>query len=377
MKVTLSCGRLPEFGCRGRVKRNIKGIRERDWPLPERARKDLALRGPTPAYRAIRPEEWSSVHAGNVFGVWGLAMAWLRSNGALDWDVPPAQRFPKGKLHEYIVWLEEAGYASETIRTYLENLYCAVSVLDPEGDHSQFDGARLHRGKRTPRRPGEVGGDPERVRQRADKLLVEGRALCASGDARGVWFVRDAVLLHLVIPLGLRRKEFGLLTFGGPEAHIYPFGGEYRLRFRAHETKGGTERDDPLDANLAKLVLEYVGLCGELLDHRWGDRPSGLWLSRKGGVLGVSAVCRIVRQRAAGLSASPLTVHRCRKIGTATIAEQEPASIGAAAEQLAHVRSVNGRHYNAATTFTASVRYNNWMEAFVDVLRKKDEGEGS
>lgn len=187
---------------------------------------------------------------------------------------------------------------------------------------------------------------------------------------------RDGLMIALLAARPLRRRNLAGIRIGknlitGPDG--------FWLIFAENETKTHTALEFSIPADLVPCLENYLDHYRLLFPR--ADHHDHLWASAKGRPMGEQAIYqRIVLHtgRAFGKSVNP---HLFRDCVATTIAIEDPAHVGIAAQLLGHASlEFTQQHYIQAETLEACRSYQTGLQALRDKLsaaehRTRDHGK--
>lgn len=342
------------------------GIPPRDWAQSERHRLEVALGKKGRMHKRGPAMGWSPHTLPTVLSPYGLALAWLRDEGLLDWSLSPAARWPEAVLERYDDYLE-ARHPKGTHRNRLSGLERAIYILEPEADRRLFRNAINRLGKIHP------SVDKERRSQSSIDLEDLGDDMMDSADAGEqrsprlcAAHYRTGLQIGLLADMMNRIGELQLFEW---EVHVFPEDGHWYMRAAKPNSRTKRQpRKRRIPERLSRRLDRYSSVYREMLcrDRKGRLRYAGtaLWVSIRSRPQCVNSIreniCKFTKQR----FGVPVNPHAFRYSGVTTIAIYAP-------EQMHSVQVVAGHepgsstttdNYNKASSYSVSLEWNSIAE---------------
>jgi integrase len=271
-------------------------------------------------------------------------------------DLDPVVRVTEDRIRRYVDALQGSISPAGT-HNYVKHLYDALRVMAPGHGWSWLE--RLARSLSrlvTPR------SKRHRVVS-AHALVALGIDLMEQAEhgdtmtGNPALLYRDGLIIALLAARPIRRRNLAMMRIG---RHLLRDRVGYRLAFNDDETKSGM----PLHLDLPQFLIPFIDAY---LD-RWrpaiagAEGHDGLWASMKGCPMSGDALYDRVCIRTARAFGHAVNLHLFRDCVATTIALEDPANVGIAAELLGHASlAMTERHYIQASTVEATRRHQQGM----------------
>jgi len=350
-----------------------------EWPQPDRAAWDAALRPADFLDDGGRGAGWRPASQRSARGAYARWLGWLAATGIPLASEAPAARITPERMGAYIDFLAETR-ASVTRASYFGVLCMAVQAMFPDQDWRWLQAVQ----RRLRRLSSPSRGKARRLVP-ADQLLRLGLDLIdRAGDVlawpleasterdrvAAVRDYRDGLIIALLASRPLRVRNLLGIEIG---KHLIQVGDRITLHFSALETKSGRTLDtvwpDILKPALARYLTQVrpslilVRAPGKTRDR---PRPPGhaLWIGQGGTPLGAGGLQKALARHTRRRFGHIVNAHLFRDCVATTVANCDPDHVRYAAQLLGH-RSVRmtERSYIAANGQPALDRHHDLIAA--------------
>ncbi len=343
-------------------------MRMRDWPSPDRAAWEAALKGadwlddPGAGFH-WRPK--TRIKYASAYGHW---LAWLSDEALLDPSTPPRARVTPERLISYANWVR-ARVAPVTARIRIEDLKAVLDAIDP-GPPIDALSVLLRRLPNTPSR------DKRRMLRDPIELIALGLRLMEEAEnetERPPRFVatqyRDGLMIAFAAWRPLRASNLAALSL---TRHLRRVNGVLRIVIPRDETKSSVAIDQSWPEDLLPPLRRYLDHWRKILLGPYPD-PGALWIaSRGGGSITPHTLACNFRRHTGNAFEHFLSPHFFRDAAATMMAIRDPEHVRAAAAVLGHASyETTERHYNLATQLTAVGR----LHAAIDDLTQSQSDE--
>lgn len=326
---------------------------------------------------AIRPGD--RFDSGGPAASWAERSRWTVCQGYRRWlgyieahepgafQLCPADRVTESRVANYVETLQATITPSGT-HNYVKHLYDAMRVMSP--DH---DWVWLERLARSLGRLVETKSKRHKVVPAHDlvalgfQLMAEATRELQLDQRRSPLKYRDGLIIALLATRPIRRRNLAMIRIG---QHLVTDVRPFRLVFGAHETKTHTELDIQLPDFLTPAIEAYLTTWRPKVCR--AEAHDGLWASAKGLPMSSEAIYDCVRKRTREALGHPINLHLFRDCAATTIALENPAHIGIAADLLGHTDvAMTERYYIQADTLHAAESHSAGLQSVRDKLRAK------
>jgi integrase/recombinase XerD len=268
-------------------------------------------------------------------------------------DLSPVDRITQCRIRAYIDHLQ-ASISPAGTHNYIKHLADAARVMGPSLDWRWLREIAIRLEKLvTPKnkRPRMVSS--HQLADLGRQLMSEAEQQKGLRPKERAILYRDGLMIALLAARPLRRRNLAGIRIG---RNLIPCSDGYHLVFKAHETKTHTPLEFMVPDDLVGLLQTYLDV------HRpnivGSNTHDSLWASAKGCPLREEGIYdRIIlhTKKAFGRSINP---HLFRDCVATTIAIEDPAHVGIAADLLGHASlEFTQTHYIQAQTLEASRSY--------------------
>lgn len=277
------------------------------------------------------------------------------------------ERVTKARVAAYVEGLQ-ASIAPAGTHNYVKHLYDAVRVMAPEKDWGWLERIAWSLGRVVPPR------SKRHLVVSAHDLVDLGLQLMgdAQRDAtlkppqRALQY-RDGLIIALLATRPIRRRNLAMIRI---DTHLLTDTRPYRLVFGANETKTKAQLDILLPDILTPAIDKYLASWRTQING--AQTHKGLWASAKGVPMSSEAIYDRVRLHTCKQFGHPINLHLFRGCVATTIALENPAHIGIAADLLGHTDiAMTERYYIQAGTKHAADAHAAGLQTIRDRIRKE------
>lgn len=337
-----------------------------EWPAADQAAWQSANRDGSLFDDGGGASRWSPVSRRNAEKAYGLYLAFLETNGVLYDGKSPGERFTTSRISDYIKSLSAWKPVSRAGR--LRDLYEAVRVMWPKADHETLRVVvrRLQAEARRYPRVSPSLVSPSNLYFAGMGRMVRVREV--RYEKRGVQALQfaDGLMMSMLAAKPIRRRNLHALEIG---RHLFLDGDTYLLSFGSHETKTGQPIRAELPTDLTPWIDEWLEHFRPILVGE--DSNEAMWISahhRKMAASTITARFRTATQDELGVPISP---HHVRHALATGVAVSMPDKVTMTPYLLDHRGDgTSRRHYNLATSLSASQRYLETLNGRRDRSRK-------
>ncbi|HRI92721.1 MAG TPA: tyrosine-type recombinase/integrase [Accumulibacter sp.] len=314
---------------------------------------------------------WRPRTAQTVAESYGHALDWLRQRGILVPESCPAERWPLELVKAYA--MELCGrVAPATAKGRLVNLQRALVVLAPKAELPDIFSIADRIGKETShaRKRGRLQRPADIVDLGIELMRSAERGERESRIRNAVQF-REGLQMALLATCPVRRQNFIDIEIG---RHLHRVGNQWWLKWDAEEVKNRTPIECPVAEILVPYLEQYMSVYRPEL-ARGNTRSKRLWLTQ----FGEPQTAHSFQIRVAVLTKrafdKPMSPHLFRDSVATSVAIESPEQVRMAATLLGHRSfATTERHYNLATSLSASREINRYIQSIRGAKRRGGHG---
>ncbi len=345
-----------------------------DWPAIDR---QLWNRARRPARRLDAPgwaSNWRPATAEMVLIGYGCWLAWLSDTQQLDAEASPVERIDTERALAFADHLD-AHLAGATVDITIRGLHRAVWAMEETTRFRWLDRlARHYANKSPPMRNKAARVVPSSELFEYGVELMQGALTRDRAPIHGALQYRNGLLLAFMAAHPERRRNIVDLQI---EHTLFRGPTRYRFRFEAAATKTRRVRALSVTDRLTSPLDAYLNDIRPILVSRSRTEDRGyLWLAMDGIQLCGNAITNIVSNLTEDRFGRRVSPHLFRDCANTSVAIEDPQHIGIAMSVLGHTNLRTGeKHYNMATSLTASRRFTNGVSTLRQRLLGASEAD--
>lgn len=347
-------------------KKSFTCMKQKDWPDRDRELWHRALQpGDILDDDGSPASAWRPATLRSTEKAWGTYLSWLKTNDSLKPDDTPIKRVSRDSISAFIA-LYSVGRAELTVAGTVRGIaYMLRATAPPDGvpwltklAHRLMNNASSLR----PKLPRMVSISD--LASLGVRLMAEGRAMLADGNADGALTFRDGLMIAALVSRPVRRRNLAGLRLG-VSFHVTDAG--VRVVYPAEETK----KEQPIDFLYPEWLREhfdfYLATVRPILMRSGQSEDAGwLWLGRRGSVLTDSSIGTIIGTTTEEHLGRRVSPHLFRDCAATDVALHDPSHVGISKSVLGHATLASSQtHYNQAASFTAMRRYQKALDDFM------------
>lgn len=333
-----------------------------DWPALDRQLWDRAHR---PARRFDDPgwaSNWRPATIQMVLTGYGCWLSWLSDTQQLDPAASPSARITADRAQAFAEHLDEH-MAGATVDITIRGLHRAVRAMEQTTSFRWLDRLARHYANKSP----STRNKAARVVP-SSELFEYGVELMQDALTRdrapihGALQYRNGLLLAFLAAHPERRQNIVDLQFGHT---LFRGTTRYRFRFEAAATKTRRARELSVTDKLTSPLDAYLNEIRPVLAARSQEPDQGhIWLSMAGTPLNGGTILQVVSSLTGDKFGRRVSPHLFRDCAATSVAIDDPQHVGIIKSILGHTTlRTSERHYNMATSLTASRRFTNGVSA--------------
>lgn len=319
------------------------------WPKADRQMWNAAFRPNTVLEDGGPGAAWSEGSRRSVGYSYRRWLGYLAAEEPASLHLDPAARITEDRLRRYIDALQ-ATISPAGTHNYVKHLYDALRVMAADHDwHWLNQVARSLARLVTPRSKRHRVVSAHTLVALGLDLMQQAKVMQNGAETPALRY-RDGLIIALLAMRPIRRRNLAMIRIG---QHLQRDDIGYRLVYRDNETKSGM----PLEVDIPQIIIPFIDAY---LD-RWrptfprADTHDGFWVSMKGCPMSGDALYHRICRRTAVAFGHPVNPHLFRTCAATTIAGENPANIGIAAELLGHASpAMTEQYYIEAGTLAAT-----------------------
>lgn len=322
-----------------------------EWPETDRIRWEDARRPMRFDKRARIASGWSERRCRIVCQGYGQWLAWLLARGILDPATSPEARVSPSLIEAFVRQLQER-VAPWSVAMMVQGMQRVLVVMAPDHDWHWLNSvvANLKHVAKPSKEKRSHLVDARQVYDLGLGLMETARLGSAQGDYHAATMGRDGLLIALLICAPVRIANLQAIEIG---RHLQINGPRYTLRFRAFETKTGSDLESELPEELTPWIDFYLRVHRQqLLDHSAGESTPALWISRWGTPMIEHAVRDQIKKRTRDGFGKPIWPHLFRTIAATAFVDHAPEHAALIPEILGHASLGTSKRYYILSSAT-------------------------
>jgi integrase/recombinase XerD len=309
------------------------------------------------------PKALSFARQKQFAATYGLWLGYLRHIGALNTDVPPAERITPERIAGFVNLLALSRCSDSTAHTYAVRLLEIARRMGPARDWAWLEAIV----RRLSPPPPDPTADLDKVRSPpellalAEHLMTDNTVPPTSRNARreAVRY-RDGLMLALLVVTVIRRRSLLSLKL---DRSLTRTDDGYRLVLQAQDTKSRRPEVIPLAGWLTGWIDRYLDVHRPVLLKPQSDEQA-MWISDQGKPLGPKGAWEAVSSRTEAALGIRINPHFIRKCVATWQAVQHPERIVDLPSLMQHTNyRMTEQHYMLANNLVAGQRWHDTLAA--------------
>jgi integrase len=327
----------------------IRGLPASKWPQADRTAWASA-RAPGDIFEpGGAAAHWRTTTAENFENEYGVWLAWLAANDALDGASKPEDRVTQDRVAAFVEEMQ-AVVTPATVANRVARLHTAMRLFAGHLDWKWLADAKTQlRRRATPTK-----AKPEALTHPSDlyavghRLMDEADASLGLNERKRAVIYRDGLMIAILAARAPRRRTLAAMRLS---TNLHWNGETYWLVFAADDTKQRRAAEHMLPAGLTSRIDVYLSHYREALAKgpNAAELMDWVWLTERGGPLSAMAINAITHKRTKAALGVAIPPHRFRDCLATAWATDLPEQVRLAGSMLDHRNpETTEAHYNQA-----------------------------